>query len=107
MAVCTWGFGRYGQLGVGQTTSSEVPQLMKWPRNLVPIQVSCGAHFTAVCAVSPRKGNLQRVYACGWGKYGRLGIGSEEDQLTVAEVALDPSVGVCRTLARMLCHLRR
>ena len=97
MAVYSWGFGKYGQLGNGSTTSAEVPQLVKLPSGVHPKKVSCGAHFTAVLCSSAKKGGAggggassgtcKRVFACGWGKYGRLGTGSEEDKVFLTEVS--------------------
>ncbi len=100
MAVCTWGFGKYGQLGTGQTSSSETPQVVKLPRGSTPRQISCGAHFTTIlCATAARSGSLGKIYSCGWGKYGRLGVGSEDDQPIPAEVALTPSADILEVSA--------
>ena len=81
MAVHTWGFGKYGQLGNGQLTTAETSQLLKLPRNTTPLQLTCGAHFTIVlCQTTSKDGrHLKKLYSCGWGKYGRLGTGSEQD----------------------------
>lgn len=96
-AVFAWGFGKYGQLGNGANATCELPQLVRLPSSLAPSGVSCGGHFTAILATEKRKksspdqqtaersSSLGRVFACGWGKYGRLGTGSEEDQLTPRE----------------------
>ncbi len=86
MAVHTWGFGKYGQLGNGQNTTAEVPQLLKLPRNTKPLQVTCGAHFTVVLCQKSGS-HLNTLYACGWGKHGRLGTGSEEDHCIPTEIA--------------------
>ena len=93
MAVYTWGFGKYGQLGNGQTTTSETPQLVKLPRGTTPLQLSCGAHFTIIlCQTTSKDGHhLNKLYACGWGKYGRLGTGSEEDCSIPTELVINAS----------------
>lgn len=102
MAVSTWGFGKYGQLGNGQNATSETPQLLKLPRNTTPIQVSCGAHFTIVlCQVTKSgAGHVKHLYACGWGKHGRLGTGSEEDHSIPTHIVIpDSSVEICQVSA--------
>ena len=98
MAVYTWGFGKYGQLGTGQITNSELPQEVKLPSQSTPLKVSCGAHFTLVLCTSRKKGT-KRLFACGWGKYGRLGVGSEDDHVIPADLILDPSVDVVEVSA--------
>ena len=103
MAVYTWGFGKYGQLGNGQITTAETPQLLKLTRNTRPLQVTCGAHFTiTLCQITSRDGgHFKRLYACGWGKYGRLGTGSEEDCSTPTELAIhrDSSIDISQVSA--------
>lgn len=97
MAIYAWGFGKYGQLGTGESKNCELPQRLKLPAGACPVNVSCGAHFTLVtCKRRARKAGEDpttsdertTLYACGWGKYGRLGVGSEENQLVPTEVAL-------------------
>ena len=102
MAVYTWGFGKYGQLGNGQITTAETPQLLKLPRNTIPLQVTCGAHFTiTLCHVTSKDGQrFKKLYASGWGKYGRLGTGSEEDRCIPVEVVFhDLSIDVSQVSA--------
>ena len=93
MAVHAWGFGKYGQLGNGQITTVETPQLLKLARSTTPLQLSCGAHFTVVlCQIISKDGShLKKLYACGWGKYGRLGTGSEEDCFIPTELVINTS----------------
>lgn len=96
MAVHTWGFGKYGQLGNGQNATAETPQLLKLPRNTTPLQLTCGAHFTIVLCQTPSKdgSHTKRLYACGWGKYGRLGTGSEVDHSIPTPVVHDSSIDI-------------
>ena len=93
MAVHAWGFGKYGQLGNGQITTAETPQLLKLACSTTPLQLSCGAHFTVVlCQTTSKDGShLKKLYACGWGKYGRLGTGSEEDYSIPIELVINTS----------------
>ena len=95
-----WGFGKYGQLGNGKLSNCETPQSLRLPSSARPTQISAGAHFTLVLAGRrPPKGAAKTpsaalegagdcLFACGWGKYGRLGTGSAEDQPLPAEVKL-------------------
>ncbi|XP_064402454.1 uncharacterized protein LOC135348191 [Halichondria panicea] len=89
MAVYSWGFGKYGQLGNGLTASAETPQFVKLPKSS-PLQISCGAHFTLLlCEIEAKDGTKKRqIFACGWGKHGRLGTGSEEDHTHPTELVL-------------------
>ena len=103
MAVYTWGFGKYGQLGTGQSVGSETPQLIKLPPNATPMKIACGAHFTAVLCNFTKKGGaankLCRVFTCGWGKYGRLGTGSEEDRNLPTEILIESGIDVSEIAA--------
>lgn len=102
-AVHTWGFGKYGQLGNSKLSTCETPQLPRLPAGARPKQVSAGAHFTLILSEKCRPtGATKRaeasstapgdcLFACGWGKYGRLGTGSEEDKSSPSPVALPGS----------------
>jgi alpha-tubulin suppressor-like RCC1 family protein len=101
MAVSTWGFGKYGQLGNGQNATAETPQLLRPPHSATPLQLTCGAHFTIILfqALSKDGRHVKKLYSSGWGKYGRLGTGSEEDHSTPMPVALDSSIDVLQVSA--------
>ena len=95
MAVFSWGFNKYGQLGTGDTGNREVPQFVNVGRGLVPKFVSCGAHYTLVGVDCTRKGHSipsTKVLSCGRGMYGRLGNGSETDRHTLQTIE-DPTGG--------------
>ena len=95
-AVFCWGFGKYGQLGTGQNQNAEVPQTVKLQTGTTPIKISCGAHFTSLlCEVGSLKGTVKastKIFTCGWGKYGRLGLGSEADKPLLSEVLFQDGV---------------
>ena len=92
MALFSWGFGKYGQLGNGQAANAELPQSVQLPGGARATALSCGAHFTLVlCA---RRGKSAQVLACGWGKHGRLGTGSEEDSTVPIETLLEASADI-------------
>ena len=95
-AVFSWGFGKYGQLGNGEKQNKEVPQTVKLPTGTTPIKISCGAHFTSLlCEVSSARGTVTastKIFICGWGKYGRLGLGSEADTPLFTEVSFQHGV---------------
>ena len=95
-----WGFGKYGQLGNGKLSNVETPLVLKLPPNVSPTQIAAGAHFTLVLAEKRRSKsskpeasttvtqNGECLFACGWGKYGRLGTGSAEDKHVPTEVQI-------------------
>jgi len=71
-----YSFGRNqnGQLGLGSTIDSLIPQkLTSLPEDEPVTSVSCGAEHTVVCT------HAGGVYSWGWGKYGNLGHGNMED----------------------------
>ena len=91
-----WGFGKYGQLGNGKLGNFEMPQSFKLPPGALPTQITAGAHFTLVLTRKRHPKSVgvppgvptHTLFACGWGKYGRLGTGSTEDQPLPIEVRL-------------------
>ena len=90
----SWGFGKYGQLGNGASGNCELPQLVRVPSSFKPTALSCGGHFTAIIGYTKTKSTASsaetlpgQVLTCGWGKYGRLGSGSEEDKLVPSETS--------------------
>ena len=55
------------------------------------LDIDCGAHFTACLVEQPSSGQ-RNVLSCGSGKYGRTGLGSEEDCSTMKQMALPKDI---------------
>jgi alpha-tubulin suppressor-like RCC1 family protein len=76
--VYCWGYNYLGQLGVGNTTNYNTPQIVPIPG--VPIAVACGWHHTAVISNGS-------IYCWGFNLTGQLGIGtSTEGEYTPQKV---------------------
>ena len=87
MSVFAWGCGRYGQLGNGLLDNQALPMkmdlsLLPSKEEEVPMHVVCGSHCTFMIT------SKQNVYACGMGRYGRLGVGSQKDHTFPVPVQL-------------------
>ena len=77
-SVLSWGAGSCGQLGHGKRGASDAPRRVPLPAGAT--DVAAGArHSVAVCA--------GEAYAWGWGLYGQLANGGNEDVLAPAVVA--------------------
>lgn len=75
-----WGWGRYGNLGLGDRNDRLVPgEVAAVPGEKMNL-VACGWRHTIAVANS---GNL---YTFGWSKYGQLGHGDFEDHLVPHQV---------------------
>ena len=90
MTIFTWGFGKYGQLGNGSDVSVEVPCALKIKDSKI-LDIDCGAHFTACLVEHPASGQ-RSVLSCGSGKYGRTGLGNEENCSTLKQLTLPKDV---------------
>ncbi len=66
-AVYTWGNNSFGQLGIGNTTSSSVPVKVTLPAGVTPTEVAAGQYMTEILDSA---GN---VYSWGDGDFGELG----------------------------------
>ncbi len=73
-AIYSWGLGEYGRLGHGDEKDYNVPTLINEFKNKVIQSVSCGAEHSAAVV----EGSL---YTWGKGEAGRLGHGSEKNEL--------------------------
>ena len=81
----TWGEGKYGQLGLGDTRDRYVPSLIRITReesNRVQsfADVSCGGRH---CIAVSRSG---AIYTWGWNAHGQLGLGHKENVETPSQV---------------------
>ncbi|KIY98506.1 putative E3 ubiquitin-protein ligase HERC1 [Monoraphidium neglectum] len=78
--VYSFGWGKYGCLGDGSREDRHVPTLTKGLEGVHVAQVACGwRHSIAVT-------DNHRIYTFGWGRFGQIGHGDNEDRLTAAEV---------------------
>ncbi|GFY87472.1 regulator of chromosome condensation (RCC1) family protein [Actinidia rufa] len=70
-----WGWGRYGNLGLGDRKDRLVPEKVSSIETEKMVLVACGWRHTI--SVSSSGG----LYTYGWSKYGQLGHGDFEDHL--------------------------
>ncbi|XP_038694554.1 ultraviolet-B receptor UVR8-like isoform X2 [Tripterygium wilfordii] len=70
-----WGWGRYGNLGLGDRNDRLVPEKVSTVNGERMVMVACGWRHTV--SVSSSGG----LYTYGWSKYGQLGHGDFEDHL--------------------------
>eukprot|EP00246_Nothoceros_aenigmaticus_P002684 TRINITY_DN13533_c0_g1_i1.p1 TRINITY_DN13533_c0_g1~~TRINITY_DN13533_c0_g1_i1.p1 ORF type:complete len:452 (-),score=54.98 TRINITY_DN13533_c0_g1_i1:408-1763(-) len=82
--VHSWGRSQNGQLGLGTTEDSLVPQKVLAFEGIPVKMLAAGAEHTAAVTESGK------LYGWGWGRYGNLGLGDREDRLVPAEVAPVP-----------------
>ncbi|KAK9691974.1 hypothetical protein RND81_09G232600 [Saponaria officinalis] len=71
-----WGWGRYGNLGLGDRNDRLIPEKVAPIDGTKMTLVACGWRHTISVTAS---GN---IYTYGWSKYGQLGHGDFEDHLT-------------------------
>lgn len=79
--VQSWGRNQNGQLGLGTTEDSLVPQKVHAFKGISIKMVAAGAEHTAAIT---EDGNL---YGWGWGRYGNLGLGDRNDRLVPEKVS--------------------
>ena len=73
--VYSFGYGRHGQLGHGNTKGLLTPTLIETPlEGEFVVQVACGSYHSMALARSGR------LYTWGHGRHGRLGHESDKDQ---------------------------
>ncbi|GAB2287222.1 Ultraviolet-B receptor uvr8 [Dionaea muscipula] len=73
--VYGWGWGRYGNLGLGDREDRNVPQKVSSINGVKMILVACGWRHTIAVSTTGA------LYTYGWSKYGQLGHGDFEDHL--------------------------
>lgn len=78
--VQSWGRNQNGQLGLGNTEDSLVPQKIQAFQGIAVKMVAAGAEHTAAVT---EDGDL---YGWGWGRYGNLGLGDRKDRLVPEKV---------------------
>ena len=90
--VFSWGSGDYGVLGLGNEIGYNTPQLIKEIANEEIISICCGDFNSGAINTS---GHL---YLWGNGKFGRLGVGSEDNYnlpKKVEDVIINEKVFFC------------
>ncbi|PQQ02675.1 ultraviolet-B receptor UVR8 [Prunus yedoensis var. nudiflora] len=80
--VQSWGRNQNGQLGLGTTEDSLVPQKIQAFQGISVKMVAAGAEHTAAVT---EDGSL---YGWGWGRYGNLGLGDRNDRLVPEKVSI-------------------
>ncbi|WZZ37311.1 hypothetical protein YC2023_020712 [Brassica napus] len=78
--VQSWGRNQNGQLGLGNTEDSLVPQKIQAFEGVRIKMVAAGAEHTAAVT---EDGDL---YGWGWGRYGNFGLGNRNDRLVPERV---------------------
>ncbi|XP_078434073.1 regulator of chromosome condensation (RCC1) family protein isoform X2 [Wolffia australiana] len=79
--VQSWGRNQNGQLGLGSTEDSLLPQKIQAFEGILVKMVAAGAEHTAAVT---EDGDL---YGWGWGRYGNLGLGDRNDRLVPEKVS--------------------
>uniref|UniRef100_A0A0E0DEH5 RCC1-like domain-containing protein n=1 Tax=Oryza meridionalis TaxID=40149 RepID=A0A0E0DEH5_9ORYZ len=79
--VQSWGRNQNGQLGLGTTEDSLLPQKIQAFEGVCVKMIAAGAEHTAAVT---EDGDL---YGWGWGRYGNLGLGDRNDRLVPEKVS--------------------
>ncbi|XP_010025746.2 ultraviolet-B receptor UVR8 isoform X1 [Eucalyptus grandis] len=79
--VQSWGRNQNGQLGLGTTEDSLLPQKIRAFQGIPVIMVAAGAEHTAAVT------EAGELYGWGWGRYGNLGLGDRNDRLVPEKVS--------------------
>ncbi|XP_031486010.1 ultraviolet-B receptor UVR8 isoform X2 [Nymphaea colorata] len=78
--VQSWGRNQNGQLGLGNTEDSLIPQKIQAFEGISVKMVAAGAEHTAAVT------DDGELYGWGWGRYGNLGLGDRNDRLVPQRV---------------------
>ncbi|KAI4336459.1 hypothetical protein L6164_014983 [Bauhinia variegata] len=79
--VQSWGRNQNGQLGLGTTEDSLVPQKIQTFEGVAIKMVAAGAEHSAAVT------EYGELYGWGWGRYGNLGLGDRNDRLIPERVS--------------------
>ena len=102
----TFGSGLYGQLGHGDTEDRTEPTaISSLGLGYAPTAVACGGWHTAILAVAssalrmrarelPPAVDNSRLYTCGWGEAGQLGLGPAFDSRVSTPTAVEELDGL-------------
>lgn len=77
--VYTWGEGQWGRLGLGNNEDCLEPRMVETLANFEIVAVACGSYHTLVLS---KDGD---VFAFGWNKGGRLGVGLQTTLVSLEE----------------------
>ena len=80
--VFACGWNAYGQFGLGDTVKKTFTSVTL-PEDVVPSQVVAGRHHTMII------GHDGMVFACGYNRYGQLGLGDYENKFTPVRALLN------------------
>jgi alpha-tubulin suppressor-like RCC1 family protein len=90
--VFAWGCGDDGALGMGDTSSSTIPQRITSLDGKMVVKVSCGSRHTLALSAQGL------VFSWGWNSYGQLGLGDTKNRVTPTVI---PSLATMRV--SMVC----
>ncbi|EFJ39741.1 hypothetical protein VOLCADRAFT_70529 [Volvox carteri f. nagariensis] len=79
--VFSWGWGRYGNLGDGESQDRYLPTRVVGLEGIRMVSAECGWRHSAVVSEDGR------VFTFGWSKYGQLGHGDHTDRTVPCQVA--------------------
>ncbi|KAJ3671634.1 hypothetical protein LUZ60_007713 [Juncus effusus] len=79
--VRSWGRNQNGQLGLGTTEDSLLPQIITAFEGIFVKMIAAGAEHTAAVTEDGK------LYGWGWGRYGNLGLGDRDDRLLPTKVS--------------------
>eukprot|EP00961_Rhodomonas_salina_P193063 2605317-Rhodomonas_salina.1 len=71
----TWGWGEFGRLGHGDTTSMREPAALTHEALRGVVMIACGGHHTLAALENGE------ILSWGWGNEGQLGSGNNFDQM--------------------------
>eukprot|EP00743_Colponemidia_sp_Colp-15_P007507 GILK01008114.1.p1 GENE.GILK01008114.1~~GILK01008114.1.p1 ORF type:complete len:750 (-),score=75.21 GILK01008114.1:177-2426(-) len=99
--VYTCGSGKNGRLGHGTDANELTPKKIQWleDQDIFVMRVAAGAKHNLILA------DTGIMYSFGCGRWGRLGIGSEQDQFSPQQIAFmtKPGSGQARSISDISC----